>query len=105
MTTSRQKAQGSKAERMVAKALGGVRIGQQLGPVDVTVKDYADIQVKNVEALPSLRSIGAMLDNIPVRGLLRGVVVIERAGQGRRGSRTITFDFDEYCEFHGALEE
>lgn len=105
MTTSRQKARGSAAERSVAKALGGVRIGQQLGPVDVTVPDYADIQVKNVAALPSLRSIGAMLDTIPIRGLLRGVVVIEAAGQGRRGSRTITFDFDEYCEFHGSVEE
>jgi hypothetical protein len=101
MTTSRQKAVGSQAERDVAKALGGVRVGMDGGPTDVVIPDYAYIQVKKVKNLPSLNSIAVMLAIMPT-DLLRGVVVIERAGQGKRGSRTITFDLDEWAQWHGA---
>jgi hypothetical protein len=37
--------------------------------------------------------------------LLRGYVVIHRAGQGKRGRRTITFDLDEYALWHGARDQ
>ena len=107
MTTSKAKAVGSAAEREVADMLGGVRVGQLNGPIDVKVDGYMALQVKKVSTQPSLAAIRAMLDAIPPwdvvqeRALLRGVVVIQRAGQGRRGSRTITFDLDDYAAWHG----
>jgi len=100
LTTSKAKAIGSAAERKVAAMLKGIRVGQDGGPVDVRLIGYADLQVKNLKTLPSLREIDSMIDAIP-EGLLRGVVVIERAGYGRRGTRTITFDLDEWAEWHG----
>ena len=100
MTTSRQKAVGSAAERMVAARVKGVRVGMDGGPVDVLMADYAQLQVKNVKTAPSLTAIRAMIDAMP-KPLLRAVVVIERAGRGRTGNRTITFDFDEWTEWHG----
>jgi len=106
MTTSPQKAIGSRAERQIAELLGGVRVGMDGGPVDVIVGDYLAVQVKNVKSLPSLaevrRYIAAMGTSEPAIPLpLRACVVIERAGQGRRGLRTITFDLDEWAEWHG----
>ena len=103
MTTSSQKRIGSASERAVAALLGGKRIGMDGGPVDVVIPDYAWIQVKNVKAAPSMNAIGKMIRLMP-SNLLRGVVVIERAGQGVRGSRTITFDLDDYAAWHGDKE-
>jgi hypothetical protein len=102
MTTSRQKAAGSAAERQVAKLLGGVRVGMDGGPVDVKVAGYLDVQVKCVKALPSLLAVGAMLTRMDAASpLLGAVVVIQRSGSGRRGSRTITFDLDDWAAWHG----
>ena len=107
MTTSKVKAVGSAAEREVADMLGGIRVGQDGGPVDVKVGGYLALQVKKVSTQPSLVAIRGMLEAMPSwdmlhqRALLRGVVVIQRAGQGRRGSRTITFDLDDYAAWHG----
>ena len=79
------------------------------GPVDVIVDGYLDVQVKNLRALPSLGAVSGMLDAMahegapfgaPLNGRMRAVVVIERAGSGRRGVRTITFDLDEWAEWH-----
>ncbi len=53
MTTSRSKAIGSAAERVVAAALDGRRVGMDGGPVDVIVDGYLDVQVKAVKALGS----------------------------------------------------
>jgi len=100
MTTSRQKAVGSAAERRVAALLGGVRVGMDGGPVDVVVPGYANVQVKNVKSIPSLRECVGYLEAMPT-DLLRATVVVERAGQGRRGLRTITFDLDEWIAWHG----
>lgn len=101
MTTSRQKAVGSACERMVADLLGGVRVGMDGGPVDVLVGAYAQLQVKNLATLPSLHAVRRMLEAMPAGERMRGVVVVERAGQGRRGSRTITFDLDDWAAWHG----
>ena len=103
MTTSKSKAIGSAAERKVAAMLGGVRVGMDGGPVDVIVGDYLSVQVKALRTLPSLREVRSYLDAMPP-GRLRAAVVIERAGSGRRGCRTITFDLDEWQEWHGGPE-
>jgi hypothetical protein len=105
MTTSRQKAAGSAAERAVAKLLGGIRVGMDGGPVDVIVPGYLALQVKTVKSLPSLLAVSDMIDRmIPIEEWpigMRAVVVIQRAGSGRRGSRTITFDLDDWAAWHG----
>lgn len=103
MTSSKQKVVGSAAEREVAELLGGHRVGGY-GPVDVIVTGYSAIQVKKHKGQPSLNTIRAGLEAMST-SLLRGYVVIERAGQGKRGSRTITFDLDEYAAWHGARDQ
>lgn len=105
MTTSRQKAVGSAAERKVAAMLGGHRVGMDGGPVDVVVPGHMTVQVKNLKAIPSTKALMAMLEAMPWgETYLRSVVVIERAGRGRRGLRTITFDLDEWVQWHGSLD-
>jgi hypothetical protein len=101
MTTSRQKAIGSAAERAVAYALDGHRVGMDGGPVDVIVDGYLDVQVKCVKALPSLAAVLAYLDAIPKRDRLRSVAVVTRPGRGGKAIRTITFDLDEFAQWHG----
>jgi len=101
MTTSRQKAIGSAAERAVAYALDGRRVGMDGGPVDVIVEGYLDVQVKCVKALPSLAAVIGYLEAIPDRDRLRACVVVTRPGQGRKAIRTITFDLDEFASWHG----
>jgi hypothetical protein len=54
MTTSRQKAVGSAAEREVAALLGGQRV-YGYGPIDVIVTGYSALQVKNVLAIRACR--------------------------------------------------
>lgn len=100
MTTSRQKAIGSAAERAVAAALDGRRVGMDGGPVDVIVDGYLDVQVKACKALPSLAAILGYLEAIPQGDRLRSVVVVTRPGAGHRAVRTITFDLDEFAEWH-----
>lgn len=101
MTTSRSKAAGSAAERVVAHALNGRRVGMDGGPVDVIVDGYLDIQVKTLKTLPSLAAVIGYLEAIPKSDRLRSAVVITRPGSGGKAVRTITFDLDEFAEWHG----
>jgi len=100
VTTSHQKAIGSAAERVVAAALDGRRVGMDGGPVDVIVDGYLDIQVKAVRSLPSLAAVIGYLEAIPQRDRLRACVVVTRPGPGRKAVRTITFDLDDFAEWH-----
>ena len=100
MTTSKSKAIGSAAERAVATALDGRRVGQLLGPVDVIVDGYLHVQVKAVRSLPSLAAVVGYLEAIPRGDRLRACVVVTRPGPGHRAIRTITFDLDEFADWH-----
>lgn len=100
MTTSRSKAIGSAAERAVAVALDGRRVGMDGGPVDVIVDGYLDVQCKAVRTLPSLAAVIGYLDAIPKGDRLRACVAVTRPGPGHRGVRTITFDLDEFARWH-----
>jgi hypothetical protein len=104
MTTSRAKAIGSAAERVVARKLGGRRRGMDYGPVDVEAGNL-DLQVKALTVQPSLNAIRAMVDVIPKReSALRGAVIADRPGRGRRVRWTIVFDLDEYAEWYGGRD-
>ena len=100
MTTSKQKAAGSEAERYVARLFGGRRV-YGYGPVDVIADGWLDLQVKAVHLPPSLNAVRRYLENMPKGRHLRGVVVIERPGAAFRARRTITFDLDEFSEWYG----
>lgn len=101
MTTSRQKAIGSQAERNVAARFkNGRRVGMDGGPIDVIAEPYA-LQVKCSTRPLSLNAIQGALDKIPAGALLRGVVVIDRPGSGKRTRYLITFDLDEFVQWHG----
>lgn len=100
MTTSRSKAIGSAAERAVAAALDGRRVGMDGGPIDIIVEGYLDVQVKAVRSLPSLAAVIGYLEAIPKGDRLRACVVVTRPGPGRKAVRTITFDLDQFAEWH-----
>lgn len=92
VTSSRSKATGSAAERAVAQALDGIRVGMDGGPVDVVLPDCADLQVKAVKSPPSLAAVVGYIETIPRRDdRLRACVVVSRPGPGRKALRTITF--------------
>lgn len=107
MSTSRQKAVGSAGERRVAGMLGGRRIGQDGGPVDVIVDGYLSVQVKTVAHLPSLNVCRRHIDAIPKGDHIRASVIVERAGPGRPARKFIVMDLDEFADWHaaGALVE
>jgi len=101
MTTSRQKAIGSAAERLVAAKLGGSRRGWDYGPVDVEAGNL-QLQVKVLTIQPSLNAIRAMIDRIPYdETMLRGAVIGTRPGAGGRVRWSIVFDLDEYAQWYG----
>lgn len=100
MTTSKQKATGSAAERAVAQRLQGVRVGQAGGPVDVIVPGYCNVQVKKVKTMPSMVAMLAMIDRMP-DDVLRAVVIIPREGPGKKARATITFELGAWAEWHG----
>jgi len=92
---------GNGAELDVARAIGGRKVGPLGHPWDVEVPGYARLQVKKLARWPSVAAVLAWLDAIPVADPLRGVVVVQAAGQGKRGRRVVLFDFDEYVRWHG----
>ena len=99
MTTSKQKARGSAAERAVAARLQGQRVGMDGGPTDVIVPGYCNIQVKNVKTMPSMAAMLDMIDRMP-DDVLRAVVIIPREGRGHKARSTITFELDAWAEWH-----
>jgi hypothetical protein len=100
VTTSRQKAIGSAAERIVAAKLGGIRKGWDYGPVDVEAGNL-QLQVKALTVQPSLNAIRAMIERIPRDStMLRGAVIANRPGPGQRVKWSIVFDLDEYAEWY-----
>lgn len=101
MTTSRSKAKGSRAERLVAEVMGGVRVGMDGGPVDVVVPGYANVQVKAMAIQPSLNECRSMIEAMP-EGLLRAVVVVPSPGRGHVAKPLIVMELREWREWHGS---
>jgi hypothetical protein len=100
VTTSRQKAIGSRGERRVAGALAGRRVGQDGGPVDVVVDGYLHVQVKTVARLPSLNVCRKHIDAIPKGDHIRASVIVQRLGQGFPSRGYVVMDLDEFSEWH-----
>ena len=92
---------GRTAELEVARMVGGRKVGPLGLPWDVELAGYARLQVKKLKSWPSLNEIIGWLDAIPSAPELRGVVVVEAAGQGKHGRSVIVFDVAEWARWHG----
>lgn len=92
---------GGKAELDVAKTLNARKMGPLGLPWDVEHAGWIRLQVKKLARRPSLSEIIGWLDQIPVGAEMRGVALIEAAGQGVRGRRFLVLDLDEFAEHHG----
>lgn len=95
------RARGGRAELDVARQLEGHKMGPLGLPWDVEVEGYMRLQVKKLAAWPSLNSVLAWIDAIPVSGAMRGAALIQAVGSGKRGRRLLVLDLDEYRAFHG----
>lgn len=95
---------GRRAELDVARSIPGGRKMGSLGlPWDVEVGTYARLQVKKLASPPSANAITRLIRAIPDTGdRLRGFVLVEAAGQGKRGKRTVWFLTAEFVAWHGA---
>ncbi len=93
---------GNAAELVVARAIGGEKVGPLGHPWDVTIPGYARLQVKKTASPPSLRRIAEMCRAIAVTpGVeMPGVVWLE---PGRNGERLIVFRLREFTEHHGEM--
>ena len=95
---------GTAAELDMAKMLGGRKVGPLGQPWDVEVPGYSRLQVKKLATMPSLNRVATLLDAIPPTPELRGVVVVEASGRGRKARSFVVFYADEYARWHGGGE-
>ena len=92
---------GTGFELVVARQLGGRKVGPLGHPWDVEVEGYSRVQVKLLDSWPSVHAMLAMLDAIPAGRELRLVVVGDTPGGSRRRRAIVLMDLDEYAAWHG----
>ena len=95
------RARGTRCELVVARTVGGRKVGQLGLPWDVEIPGYARFQVKKLARWPAITAVLGWLDAIPSAPELRGVVVVEAAGQGTHGRSVVVFDLEEWARWHG----
>lgn len=94
---------GKDAERAIAKAYGGRRVGQYGGPDDVIVGDLFAVQSK---ASPSWFSerYWLELEKLPrTGGRIPTLVVSDKPGPGHRTRRLVIRTLDDDVSLHGEL--
>jgi len=97
--TSRSR--GNAAELVVARHLGGKKMGPLGLPWDVEMPGYARLQVKKLATAPSLRFVASELARIGSGAEMPGFVWVE---PGRGGERLIVFRLADFAERHGIPE-
>lgn len=86
----------------VARQLGGRRVGQFGGKVDVDIPGYLKVQCKVGVAYPE--RLDGWLRSIPVEaGLLRAVVLGDAPGSSGKRRTLIVMDLSEYASWHGSV--
>jgi len=104
-TTSRRgrnnRSRGNAAELVVARHLGGKKMGPLGLPWDVEMPGYARLQVKKLATAPSLRSVASELARIGSGAEMPGFIWVE---PGRGGERLIVFRLSDFAERHGIPE-
>jgi len=94
-------ARGKAAELVVARHLGGKKMGPLGLPWDVEMPGYARLQVKKLATAPSLRFVAAELARIGSGAEMPGFIWVE---PGRGGERLIVFRLSDFAERHGIPE-
>jgi hypothetical protein len=89
---------GNAHELVVARQVGGSKMGPLGLPWDVEMKGYARLQVKKLATPPSLRFIAAELARIGSGAEMPGFIWVE---PGRGGETLITFRLTDFAERHG----
>lgn len=95
------RSRGNAAELVVARHLGGKKMGPLGLPWDVEMPGYARLQVKKLATAPSLRFVAAELARIGSGAEMPGFVWVE---PGRGGERLIVFRLGDFAERHGIPE-
>jgi hypothetical protein len=95
---------GNREELTVARILPeGRKVGPLGFPWDVEVPGFLRLQVKKLAGWPSLAKCIAWLDAIPAGRELRGVAVVQAAGQGVKPRRIMVIDLDEFASWYGEV--
>lgn len=95
---------GNSDELVVAKMLGGRKVGPAGHEWDVEVDGYLRLQAKRLDRWPSLNAIIGWLDAIPTGPHLRAVSLADTPGAGHRTRRLVVMDLDEYARWHGRAD-
>ena len=95
---------GRSDEAKVAAILGGRKVGPMNWPWDVELEGYMRAQAKQLDRWPSMNEIIKWLDAIPAGDYLRAVTLADTPGAGKRTSRYIVIQLDEFARFHGKVE-
>ena len=93
---------GNAAELVVARNVGGRKVGPLGHPWDVEMPGYARLQVRKLETPPSLRKIIEAINAIGGGAEMPGYIWIE---PGRGGERLIVFRLRDFAERHGVPTE
>lgn len=97
---------GRSDELVVAKLLGGRKVGPLGLRWDVEVSGYLRAQAKQLDRWPSLARIVKWLDAIPVGAEMRAVTLADTPGPGGgRTRRLIVLDLNEYAAMHGGADQ
>lgn len=94
---------GNSDELVVARLLGGTKVGPLGHAWDVEVHGYLRAQAKRLDRWPSLGKVIEWLDAIPAAAHLRAVTLADTPGPGKRTRRLIVMDLDEFAEHHGRV--
>ena len=95
------RSRGNAAELVVARHLGGKKMGPLGLPWDVEMPGYARLQVKKLATAPSLRFVASELARIGSGAEMPGFIWVE---PGRGGERLIVFRLSDFAERHGIPE-
>ena len=89
------RSRGGAEELIIARLLGGRKIGPLGLPHDVEAEGYR-LQSKRLAGWPSLAQVVSWIDEMQPHDDIRGVTVALAPGQGRKIRRLLIVDLDEY---------
>ena len=92
---------GTRDELVVARLLGGRKVGELGLPHDVEVPGYMRAQCKRLDRWPSLARVVGWLDAMGAGPELRAVTLADTPGPGGRTRRLIVMDLDDFAAWHG----
>ena len=98
---ARARKRGLDEELVIARRLGGRKMGAMNLPWDVEVPGWMRVQVKKLRTLPSLNAVIAWLDEMPKGEDIRAVSVTTTPGAGHKVKRVLIVYLDEYEDWYG----